>query len=168
MTALDYTILVIVGISVLIGLLRGAINEVLSLVGWIAAFWIANKFSEELGQQMARIITNPILRTSVAYGVLFVTTLILVWLLRMALSELISAIGLGGLNSILGMGIGFVRGLLIVLIAILVAGTTSLPQEPFWREAVSVKWFETIAVAVKPWLPAGLARHINFYRPVKA
>ncbi|MES2353714.1 MAG: CvpA family protein [Pseudomonadota bacterium] len=168
MSALDYAILIVIGLSVVIGLLRGAINEVLSLVGWVAAFWLANKFAEGLGQHMGRIITNPILRTSIAYGVLFLATLIIVWLLRMALSELISAIGLGGFNSILGMGIGFVRGMLIVLIAILVAGATSLPQEPFWREAVSVKWFETIAVAVKPWLPAGLARHINFYRPVKA
>ncbi|HEV7777785.1 MAG TPA: CvpA family protein, partial [Luteibacter sp.] len=44
MNWVDYTILAVLGISVLIGLFRGLISEVLSLLIWVAAFWIARTF----------------------------------------------------------------------------------------------------------------------------
>jgi membrane protein required for colicin V production len=160
--------MVIIGLSLLIGLLRGAVKEVLSLAGWVAAFVIANTLAAHLAAALTPLTANPALRTVVAYGVIFAATLLLVGLLKIALSELIKAMGLGGVDRILGVAVGFVRGMLIVLIAVLAAGMTTLPQEPFWRRAVSVKWFETLAVAAKPWLPQELARRIDFHPPMKA
>ena len=92
----------------------------------------------------------------------------LVGLLKIVLSELIKAVGLGGTDMVLGGAIGLVRGLVIVLIAVLACGMTALPEEDFWQDAVSSKWFETAAVAIKPWLPDELAKHINFHSPMKA
>jgi membrane protein required for colicin V production len=58
--------------------------------------------------------------------------------------------------------VGIARGVLIVLIAVLFCGMTSLPEEPFWRKAMSSKWFETVAVAAKAWLPDDVAKRIHF------
>ena len=168
LTGFDYAVLVIVGLSLLIGLLRGAVKEVLSLVGWVAAFFVANMFASYLAASLTPLNNNPALQTVTAYVVLFIATLLLVTLLKIALSELIKAMGLGGLDKLLGVFVGAARGVLIVLIIVLGAGMTTLPREPFWRGAVSAAWFETLAIAVKPWLPGEIARRINFHPPMKA
>jgi membrane protein required for colicin V production len=45
MTAFDYLVLGIVGLSVLVSVLRGAVREVMALGGWVAAFLVANTFA---------------------------------------------------------------------------------------------------------------------------
>lgn len=168
MTAFDYAALAVIGVSLLIGLLRGAVNEVLSLAGWVAAFLLANAFAADLAAALLPLIANPVLRTVAAYAILLIFTLFLVILLKIALSKLIKAIGLGGVDRLLGLFVGLAKGVLIVLIAVLAAGMTSLPQEPFWRGAVSAGWFETLAVAAKPWLPDELARRVRFRSSIRA
>ena len=168
LTGFDYAVLVIVGLSLLIGLLRGAVKEVLSLAGWVAAFLVANAFAGYLAVNLTPLTSNPALRTVAAYGVLFFATLLLFMLLKIAFSELIKAMGLGGVDRLLGLFVGAARGVLIVLITVLAAGMTTLPQEPFWRSAVSAAWFEILAVTVRPWLPGEIARRINFHPDMKA
>jgi membrane protein required for colicin V production len=57
---------------------------------------------------------------------------------------------------------GLVRGFLVVLLIVLAAGLTALPQEPFWRKAVLSGPLEMAALMAIPWLPQDLSRHINF------
>jgi membrane protein required for colicin V production len=168
MTVFDYVVLAILVLSLLIGMLRGAVNEVLSLAGWVAAFLIANIFASDLAGLLTRVIGNPGLRMVAAYVALFVVILLVVAVFKIVLSELIKAIGLGGIDKVLGVVVGVVRGVLIVLIAVLACGMTTLPQEPFWQRAVTAKLFETMAIAVKPWLPNDVAKRINFHPPMKA
>jgi len=168
MTVFDYAVLTIIGISVLIGLLRGAVREVLSLGGWVAAFICANQFAEPFAGLLARAITNAGARTVIAYAVLFVGTLLIVSVLKFVLHEVIVAIGLGGIDRVIGFAIGLVRGVVIVFVIVMVGGMTALPQEPFWRGAVTAKPFETMVIAAKPWLPNEFAKRINFYPPTKA
>jgi membrane protein required for colicin V production len=40
----DYAILVVIGLSSLISLIRGFVKEALSLVTWFAAFFVASRF----------------------------------------------------------------------------------------------------------------------------
>ena len=47
----DYTILAVLGLSVLMGLWRGFIGEVLALACWACAFWVAWLFGPTLADQ---------------------------------------------------------------------------------------------------------------------
>ena len=161
MTMFDYSVVGVIGLSILIGVLRGAIKEVLSLVGWVAAFLLANAFAADLSEVLTPVIKSSGLRIVITYIALFVVTLLGTALLQIVLSELVKAIGLGGLDRALGLFIGVTRGVLIVLIAVLACGMTTLPQEPFWQGAFSAKWFEAMATSVKPWLPEEFAGRIR-------
>jgi membrane protein required for colicin V production len=55
-----------------------------------------------------------------------------------------------------------VRGVLIVLVAVMLAGLTSLPKEQFWREAVFSGPAETAVLAARPVLPKDLAQRIRY------
>jgi len=71
-------------------------------------------------------------------------------------------IGLGWLDRWLGALFGLARGVIIVGVAVLLAGLTSLPREPFWRNAMFSAPFEAMVLNALPWLPQGIAKHINY------
>ena len=57
---------------------------------------------------------------------------------------------------------GVLRGLVVVLIGVLLAGMTTLPKATWWRTAMFAPPLETAAIAAKPWLPAEAAKRIRF------
>ena len=67
----DYTILAIIGISVLISLWRGFTKEAFSLAGWIVAAWVALTFADSLQVLLEPHITVPSLRLIIAFAILF-------------------------------------------------------------------------------------------------
>jgi membrane protein required for colicin V production len=44
------------------------------------------------------------------------------------------------------------------------AGLTALPQTDFWKNALSSRLLESLAMAVEPLLPARLVEHIHYNR----
>lgn len=162
MTLFDWAVLLIVGLSSVLGLMRGAIREVLALVGWVVAFFVARQFGVDFSAMLSNVVANDSLRLLLSFAVLFVATLLVMALGRMALTEIVKKIGLGGADKFFGLVIGVVRGGLIVLGFVLLAGMTALPQQADWKNAYTSRWFELMAESVKPWLPEGLAKRINF------
>jgi len=75
------------------------------------------------------------------------------WVVNMALSSAVRASGLAPADRALGSLFGLVRGLLLVLVIVLLAGLTPLPRQPFWRDAFLSGPFETAALALRPHLP---------------
>ncbi len=49
-----------------------------------------------------------------------------------------------------------------MLMLVVLGGMTALPQQNDWRNAFTSGWFESLAVAVKPWLPDAMAKRIHF------
>src|SRR2546427_1303960 len=84
------------------------------------------------------------------------------WIVGRSLSSAVRASGLGPADRALGSVFGLVRGLIIVLVVVLLAGLTPLPREAFWREAALSGPFETAALALRPYLPAGLAQRMKY------
>jgi membrane protein required for colicin V production len=71
---------------------------------------------------------------------------------------------LAPVDRVLGAGFGLVRGVAIVLTGVLLAGMTTLPKQPMWRQALLAAPLEDWALAVKGWLPGDFARHIRYDR----
>jgi membrane protein required for colicin V production len=51
-----------------------------------------------------------------------------------------------------------------VLLVVLTAGLTALPQEPFWRKALLSKPLETAAMMAMPWLPQDVSKRISYVK----
>lgn len=162
MTAFDYAVLLIVGISILISVMRGLVREALALTGWVAAFWVAAKFSVPVAPLLPGAIPNETLRMLAAFVALFLGTLLIASLMTIALSELVNKLGLGAVDRGLGALFGLTRGLLIVLVLVLLAGLTPLPRQGFWSNAMLSAPFEAFVAMIKPWLPDTLAKRISY------
>lgn len=162
MTIFDYVVLFILVSSVVISTMRGLVKEILSLVGWVAAFIVANAFGAKLAPMLPSVIPGEALRLIVAFIALFLGVRVLMGLLALAIGALIEASGLTladrGLGGLFGLG----RGIVIVLAGVILCGMTSIPQQAFWKDALLSPMAETGARTVKPFLPAAFAQHVQF------
>jgi membrane protein required for colicin V production len=70
-TAVDWAIIVVLGLSILLSLWRGFVREAVSLAGWIAAFVIANMFVGEMAAFLQQWIANVTGRYVAAYALVF-------------------------------------------------------------------------------------------------
>lgn len=160
-TWLDLVLLAIVGISALMGLWRGFIGEVMALLVWALAFWLATRFGPDVAELFAASVDYPTARWLLGGATVFIAVLgtgaLLTWLLR----KLVKGSGLSGSDRVLGLGFGLVRGAAVACVVVLVAGFTPLPQEAAWRDGRLIPGFVTGAQWLKGWLPDAMAEHVR-------
>lgn len=160
MTSFDYLVLAILGVSAVLGLLRGLIKEVLSLIAYIVAFLAAIWWGPLASTWLTVWVDNSLLRTALAYGAVFIIVLLLVGLVNVALGTLIKKTGLTPADHGLGAIFGLLRGVLFVLVLVSLAGYTDLPKEPWWQEArlsrSVVQGIQQIKLLLPPTLAAWL------------
>jgi membrane protein required for colicin V production len=162
MTLLDYFVLGIVGFSVLLSVWRGAVREVLALGAWVFAFLAGQAYAEPASAYMPLVLEAPSIRLLGGFLCVFLVVLLLSSLLAATISKLLHAVGLGPVDRGLGAIFGFVRGMLVVLILVLLGGLTEVPRTSAWRDAKLSAPLEAAAGGVKPFLPYELARRITF------
>jgi membrane protein required for colicin V production len=167
----DCAVLAIILVSSLLGVWRGIVSEILSLLAWIVAFFIARAAANEAAQLLAPMLTelnNPALRYMAGFAAVFAGVLILFAIIRLLISSLLRALGLGWTDRTLGALFGLGRGLLVAWLGVLLAGLTSLPQQSWWRAAALTPPLETAVVASKPWLPKILAERLRYRTTAQA
>ena len=162
MTVIDIAVLVIVGISILIGVLRGLVREVLALLAWVAAFLAANLLTPEIAKLLPQAMGKEEIRLLVSFVGVFIVVLIGLSMLAILASKLVRIVGLGPSDRVVGGVFGLARGVLVVMILVLLAGLTALPHQAVWRNAVLSDPLEEFAGTMKPWLPAELAQRITY------
>lgn len=162
MTVFDYAVLAIVGLSILLSVIRGLVREILALLAWVMAFVIANLFGGKLAELLPAVIPGEELRLLAGFVGIFFVVLLLMGLVAKMVSGLVKSVGLAAEDRILGGVFGLARGALIVLVLVLLAGLTSLPKRPAWRDAVLSPPLEALALSVKIWLPGDLSRRISY------
>jgi membrane protein required for colicin V production len=148
MVWIDYAIIIVIGLSTLISLIRGFAKEAMSLVVWFAAFFIASQFYQDLAVHITQI-NDEVLRNGVAIAILFVVTLIVGALVNYLIGQLVSKTGLSGTDRLLGLCFGALRGALIVsAILFFMDAFTGAPKTDWWQGSqlvpefgVVIQWF---------------------------
>ncbi len=130
----DTVILVIIAASILFGVFRGFVREAFSLAGWFAAYVVARLYHAPLDALLVDYISTPSLRLVVAWGGLFVATLLLASLAGYLVMSLMDAAGVRGIDRLLGAVFGLVRGLIVVL-ALVIMAAPFVSRDAWWKEA---------------------------------
>lgn len=157
---LDWVLLVILLVSALVGIWRGLVYEVLSLVAWVVAFLVAQWFAVEMGALLPMGSAGEGSRYLAGFAVVFLLTLVACGLTIALLTKLISAVGLRPIDRALGGLFGLIRGLLMLMALVLIVGMTPLQRHDEWQASVGVHSLQSLYKAVQPLLPSELARYL--------
>ncbi|MBS0556840.1 MAG: CvpA family protein [Proteobacteria bacterium] len=157
----DYCILAALGLSVLMGLMRGFIGEVLALAGWVLAFWFAWQFGDTLAARFTAI-AEPSIRLLLGYGLCFLAVLLVGGLVGYLMRKVVAGGGLSGNDRLLGMVFGLVRGLALVTITVLLLGFTPLPRDPWWQQSRLLPEFQGYARWLSAQLPPEAAKYLDW------
>lgn len=167
LTWVDIALLLILGLSALIGLWRGLISEVMALAVWIFATWLAIAFGEPVSALYEGLVGTPTARWLLGYASVFIAVLLagglLTWFMRM----LVRSTGLSGTDRMLGLSFGLLRGGAIACVLVLVLGFTPMPQEAAWRNAQLLPGFQHGAEWMRHWLPEAVASQ-SWLDPLRA
>jgi membrane protein required for colicin V production len=162
MTGFDYTVLGIMGLSMLLSVMRGLVQEMLALAAWVLAFWLASHYASVVAMWMPQSLPNDELRYLAGFISIFFVTWVASAMLRVTFNQFLQATGLKPMDRFFGAGFGLLRGFLLCLTLVLAAGFTSLPKQMIWRNAMFSPLFEEAAVMAKAWLPEALAARIHY------
>lgn len=167
--SMDLFILFIFSFSILIGLMRGLIREVLSLLAWVASFVVAILFSGRVATAFSGAVptaaaTSPTTSQSISFlslGAsfvgLFILTLFLGSMLSRFISQLVEGPGISIANRLLGALFGFVRGFLVILVMIFLLQLTPLAAQPGWKESQFIASFQPLLKWLDDLVQPGLS-----------
>ena len=133
--AADIVILSLILLSAVIGLFRGLVKELVSLVVWVCAIVGATVFASPLSDYLTAVDANPPIRVAIAFAVVFFGVLIAGGLLQWSLAKLIQSTGLGGTDRFLGFVFGALRGGLVVIGALIVVRPFA-ETSAWWEESL--------------------------------
>lgn len=164
MSELDWVVVLILAVSIILSLMRGLVTEIFSLGAWILAI-LAGKWGAPVVAPLLPIDPkSENLSYFAGFVVVFLVMMVVVLLLGKMAKSAVGAIGLGGADRLVGGIFGLLRGVVILIGLTLAAGLTALPQTDFWKNALSSRFLETLALSVQPLLPAKLVEHIHYNR----
>lgn len=161
MAALDWIILAILLLSMAVGAWRGLVYEVISLMGWVAAFVVAQLYAAVVGQALPMQGATEALRYAAGFVLTFIATAFAAGLLAWLTKKLIEKVGLRPVDRTLGAFFGLLRGVLILLAATTVVLMTPLKEAQAWQQSVGAGFFASTLKAVKPLLPREVGQYIS-------
>lgn len=120
LTVFDYIIFFIILFFTILGLIRGFVGELTSLISWLGAIFITVKLNPLLSDIIYQKIQNSIFANLSSSGIIFVISIILLSILLSRISEKIVAKMPTSINLTLGTLIGIVKGILVSTIIFLI------------------------------------------------
>ena len=162
LTTLDYFAIGILVVSAAVGLWRGFFREVIALVAWFAAAWLAYHFCNYLATEwLSAFIPNEAARLASAFLLIFVAVLITAGLLARAFQSLLSSAGLTLVDRFFGLIFGFVRGALVLVVLSTMGALTGAQQTKAWQASAIRPVLEQGAGLIRSWLPENWAKQLN-------
>lgn len=149
----DLAVLIGLLLSMLVGLWRGLVTELLSLMGWAVAYFMAQWWGPAAGLTLP--VGEPGTKINAAAGMLvvFVATWLGWVLLSWALRQIVHASGLSGTDRVLGAVFGLMRGVLVALVVYTLASMTPMTQWEPWTSSRAVPWLHAVLEGLRPLLP---------------
>ncbi len=159
---IDYVIIGLVFIALISGFLKGFSLEFFSFVCWLLAIGIGLNFSREFSVFLESVIPHPLLKTLASFLSLLLITLLVSRLIQGLLGAAIKKPTLTFTDRLGGMVFGVLRGTVVVVVLVMLAGLTALPNDVWWKKSKLLPSFQTCALWSLDHIPSALAEYIHY------
>lgn len=156
----DWTLLAVLLLSVVVGLWRGLVFELMSLAGWVVAYVAAQVWSPEVASWLPVGTPGSALNQGAGFALAFVATLVLWTLLARGVRLVIHATPLTLIDRSLGAAFGLLRGGVLLLALATVVAFTPAARAQAWQASQGAALLREALLGLKPVLPVEVARHL--------
>jgi membrane protein required for colicin V production len=157
----DLVIISLLALFTGIGALRGMLREFLSLAVWMLAIGSGWLFADTVSTWF-EMLHDAELRRMVAFLTIVLAMLGAFSLTTFVLLKLLPRPDPGLTDRGVGAVLGVLRGAVVVVVLVLLAGLTALPKKADWRDSYLVGIFQPAAGKVLEWLPSSVARQFRY------
>ncbi len=161
MTWLDWALLAVLLVSALVGLWRGLVYEVLSVMGWVLAFVLAQTWAEPVGRLLPMDGAAEPLRLAAGFALVFIAVAFTAGMFSWLVKKLVAAVGLRPVDRLLGGVFGVLRGVVILLGVAVVMGMLPQSAQAGWQTSPVAQTINASLQALKPMLPEAVSRHLR-------
>jgi len=150
---LDWVVVAVFAASLLLGVWRGLVYEVLSVLNWVAAFVLAQWLAPRAAQLLPLSQAGDAIRYAAGFVVVFIAALFVGGLLAWLTRKLVAAAGLAPVDRALGGIFGVVRGTVAVLVLAVLVHLTGLEDSGWWTESRTAGVATAALRGLKPVVP---------------
>lgn len=156
---IDYVIIATIFLSVITGLFRGFVKEIVALFTWMSGLYCAFLYSERCESLFITHIHDKTLRLAAAFVAVLITVLIIGALVTRLLNIILYKTGLSGTDRVLGMGFGFIRGLFTVSLIIIAVKMANIPSiNALSQDSLLYARFEPLVKNINKHIPQVIAQ----------
>ncbi len=157
----DLTLFAMIAVSVLVGLWRGLVFEMLAVLGWLAAYFAAQWFAPDLAPHLPIGASGSALNHAAAFAVVFLLALVIWGVAARVVRMLVRAVPvISTADRLMGAAFGLVRAVVLLLVIATVVGLTPLTESQAWQQSRVVVWSNGFLQSMKHVLPADFYRHL--------
>lgn len=159
---MDYAAIAVLLGSMVLGMLRGLVRELFNLVGWVVAFFVARAFGPTVAHWLpADLPGGEMTQGALGFLVVLVAVVFGAGIVSALVGRMTDLIGLRPADRGLGMLFGIVRGMLLLMLLLVAARLTALPQQPAWQQSMVRPWVEAGLERLMPYLPEPVQHYLH-------
>lgn len=144
-------------LSMVVGAWRGLVHELMSLAGWVAAFFVAQWLAQDVAQWLPLWReAAPQVRYAVSFVLVFVASMFAAALVSWLLGKVVSTAGLKPVDRSLGGIFGLVRGVVVLLVIAVVVHLLGMRSQDWWQDSHVTPVLSTLLAGLKPVLPQAM------------
>ncbi len=151
MNPLDIVVLTIIGSFVALGLWKGLIKQLFSLAGIIIGYIAAISFYEQISTFFTSLDKD--IASIVSFIAIFVSCILLSSLVGLFVGKLIKIADLSWLNRVAGGLLGFLKGLLILMIIVVILVAFLPSESKVLRNSVTLPYVMSVAQVINNIIP---------------
>ena len=141
LNALDLLLIGILLVSLIWGLFRGLVREVLALSSWVLAGWLTWRYGATLGDYLMAWLSSERLSYFAGLGAVFIGSLVAFTLISRVAYKQFRISGLTAMNRILGAIFGIARGVVVSTLLLFGAQFSPATQANWYRDSELVPYF---------------------------
>jgi membrane protein required for colicin V production len=159
MNITDYYVIAAIIISALVGSLRGFLREVIALVTWIIALFIAWHFSDAIAPNLGGLLSGSPTSTWAARVIIVALVLLVGAAIGVTVAHFVRLSMFSGMDRFLGFVFGVFRGFVLLGVFVILGQALRLDGEHWWRKSVLLPYGESIANGLRAVIGDDQGRH---------
>jgi len=145
----DYWVVAIVFVIAIIGLMRGFLREMVAVVSWLLALFIAWHFAAWLAPHLGGLLADEPVRSWAARAILLLLVLFIGSVVGMVIGHFVRLSIFSYTDRFLGFALGLLRAAIVLGVLVIVCQQLRLDGDHWWHESRLIPYAERVANALR-------------------